>query len=119
MDLLNAKKRSCEFAYLICQFLHCKGWHLNVQKKKSWSRNLQNLILGKCAIAFLVISFMCRFALFNLPISALQKLATECAKKVMLKFADLVHVHKNKWTFMLTKGLAHATWLLYARQSAI
>ena len=33
-------------------------------------------------------------------------------KKAVSKLADLVRVHKNKCTPMLTKRSAHATWLV-------
>ena len=33
-------------------------------------------------------------------------------RKAVSKFADLIRVHKNKCTLMLTKRSAHATWLV-------
>ena len=82
---------------------------------------------------------MCQFALFNLPIfvdiffvtfachfeyrvywhakslqsKSIAKIGSlNLHKKAVSKFADLVRVHKNKWTLMQTKCSAHTAWLL-------
>ena len=86
---------------------------------KCRSRNWQILIMAKCAVAFLAISFICQFAYLICQFLHCKNRNLNVQKKAVPKFADLVRVHKNRWTLMLTERSAHAAWFLYARQSAI